>query len=189
MELGKLNSLTRQIIDKTINDAQTFKPEVDADMQLKNFFANLYKEDTVEEENGNIQDIINSARTKREGLDVGIRPTMGLESTEDKKASEKIKSTVEKANKNDKIALQEKEDIQIVADENNDKAEQNLAITKNENEISTKNAETEVDNTKEKAQNLNIQAENKEQDAKDNRESAESNHNQAKEAVSNAAYA
>lgn len=78
MELGKLNTLTKQIIDKTIQEAQTFKPEISADDQLKNFFANLYKEDVVNEENGNIEDMINNARTKREGLETSIKPSMGL---------------------------------------------------------------------------------------------------------------
>ena len=38
MELRKLNALTQKIIDKTIQEAQTFKPEVSASEELKNFF-------------------------------------------------------------------------------------------------------------------------------------------------------
>ena len=83
MKLGILNTLTQQIIDKTIQEAQILKQEVTADDKLKKFFAKLYKEENLtEEDDGNIENIINTTRTKIEEISGKNKPAMGLQATE-----------------------------------------------------------------------------------------------------------
>ena len=155
MKLGKLNALTQKIIDKTIQEAQTFKPEINASDELKNFFAKVYNENIIDDEDGKIEDLIEAAALKSSGI-TGRKPAMGL-------VDEIIdikKSDVESAKQTQKKEVNEKtnalEDVENKTDKKITKAEDNATSVREESEKNNKIAEQNLNKTKiENSQKIN----------------------------------
>lgn len=203
MELGKLNTLTRQIIDKTIKEMQNFKLDLTPEEQLKNFFATLYNEDIIPDDNGKIEDLIDSASSKRAYL-TGTKPSMGLskeivdikqeevdnatktKQDEISRSEQVLNNTIEETNSNIASAEDNCNTTKIEAEENNNVAKENLENTKIECDANLKQAQDQEHSVEINANQKMEQADNNLSIANSQQASATEAYNDATEACNEA---